>query len=331
MSEKKEEKKTLEDVIAEDTIPAAGVENLLNEERKKAGEAAVEEVKAIEKGEDPEKIVKKEPKKEEKVGAKPKEEEDEPIPEAERKKYGVPDTIKTRKALVEWGKNAEKKMMDTLAERERAKHAGAEFEKKIADLEARQKAFEEGLKPKIVDDGMTDEQRAIDEQNLLYLQQNKPLEYIAEIEKRLTKKALDEKSKTDKQIAETQAKEAYQKKEEGWKGELESMQKEYGDEKWKNEVLPAITKIAKERPYLQTMEEARIVYEHSKMKAEAKIKAEEEAKRAEKKGLGDEVSHKTADNVVSEEDELSKEIASIDESDPKALEKLHKKMGVKKI
>jgi len=195
------------------------------------------------------------------------------ISDADRKHFKIPDKFKYMEDVVAWGTNAEKAksqaetrtakteglledreriisdMQNNLDKQEKKGNISAEENEKIA-LEFRQK-FEAdpiGTMQKLFD--------ARDKRN----------EYIQQ-----------EKAQTQQEVETRKS----------WEQEEVGYQKEFGEEKWLNEVKPALTKIAVERPYLRTMKECMAILNFDKDKQVSKTKnvnkADAEEKRTEKK------------------------------------------------
>ena len=267
----------------------------LNEELRKEGERINQELEK----EAEEKVVKE---KKEKTPAKPaKEEEDELIPDEERKKYKIPDHIKTRKAAYEWGPNAEKLMLKQKAEAEKSVRLSTEVEKKLETLEKNMSEFSKVLKIDVKQGGMTEEERLVEEEKLRLLWEKSPTEAINHVIETRENKAKQEalaKQKTDYEAQIAKQKEEWNKT---WDEDSKSLQEKYqeaeknGGRNWFKEVLPAFIQITKERPYLMRGEEVEYFYLKQIREQEEKIKAEEEVKRQEKLGAGGETSHKSAE------------------------------------
>jgi hypothetical protein len=326
-----DEKGTLDKFIETGESPEK-VEDALKTEMDNANKTAKKEVEAIEKGEDPGKVTKEEKIKEKDKDKKKEEPAEELITEEYRKKYNVPDNIKTAKALVEWGRNAQKNMEKVLAERDKLNLTYTESEKRLAAIEAKLNQFTENLKTKVEDGKITEEQRAVEEEKMRILSETNPAEFARVIKQQIKDEAIAEekrreaennKSEYDTKVSAIRAKQ---------KEELDALKKEYADkgesEKFENEIWPAIKKIAAERPYLVKFEEAMIIYKHNLALNEEKIKADEEAKLKEKKGDNSEVSFKSVTDDKQDKDAIAAAIEAVSENS--SIEELDRAAGIKK-
>jgi hypothetical protein len=192
--------------------------------------------------------------------------------------------------------------------------------------------FSKSLKDEVKDGTLSEEDRAIEDEKMRYLMETNPAESFRQMKEQLKKDALAEKEKeqqtefqTAKEKFEKEAREAQQK-------EYDTMLAEYtkkGEkEKFENEIIPALAAIAKEKPYLRSLDDAMIIYSHRMKIAEEKAAAEDEAKRKEKEGSVTETSHQTADVEGSEEEKKAKAIDSLSET--ASLDDLKKIAGVKR-
>jgi hypothetical protein len=248
-----------------------------------------------------------------------KKEEDEPISEDFRKKYKVPEHIKTMKALVEWGPNAEKNMNKALSEKDKERALSTEAEKRLSKLES---ILENITQKKVDDGGMSEEERMIKAEKLRKLQDDDPVAYAEEIKRQVKEEALkEEKTKEDvevKEIIDRTVKEIHEKQKQEW----QELKAKYGD-KFEAEIVPALKKIAAEEPTLKSFKVAEELYLYRLKVAEEQRQAEDEAKRREKEGLNSETSHKTVEVEGSEDD---KKLAAIEGA--KDLKELNKVLGI---
>jgi hypothetical protein len=303
--EKKEElepeKSKLDAVIESGEIPQ-NLETTMQEEADQINKKVVEEEKEKEEVEG---------KGKEKKPAKPsKEEADEPIPEADRKKYGIPDNIKTKKAAYEWGPNAEKKMLEFKAEKEKTARLSSEAEKRLANIENTMGEFKKALKLDVKDGTISEEERLIEEEKMRLLWEKSPIEAVNKIIEEREKKAVAEAQKMTQKEQQEALVSALKERREMQFDELTKAKEKYTElgKDWDKEVLPAIHKIASERPHLVHFEEVEYFYLKQLKEQEEKIAAEEEAKRSEKIGAGSETSHKSADDGIGGDSKLAEAI-----------------------
>lgn len=292
---KLEGKGTLDSFLSGEGKLPANIDAALKEEEVKANADAEEELKHLDKGEEiPEKKPGGKVKTEEKPKPEPKEKE-ELIPDEFRKKYPgkIPDTIKTWKAYTEWAPQAEANMKKALAEKDRLGSANTKTEERLAKMEEALKS----LNDKKVEEGlMSEEDRQIENERMKYLMENDPLEYTKQLKESLRKEALTEEQKRVESATKDQRDKILKDAHDRQTTEIEALRKKYDEEeegKFDRDILPALTKIAAEKPYLQSFEEAEIIYLHNLKVAEDKAKAEDDAKRAEKKEIGTDTSHKS--------------------------------------
>ena len=307
--EKKEElepeKSKLDAVIESGEIPQ-NLETTMQEEADQINKKVVEEEKEKEEVEG---------KGKEKKPAKPsKEEADEPIPEADRKKYGIPDNIKTKKAAYEWGPNAEKKMLEFKAEKEKTARLSSEAEKRLANIENTMGEFKKALKLDVKDGTISEEERLIEEEKMRLLWEKSPIEAVNKIIEEREKKARESALKNERQNQQEQIKKNKEEWDKTWKEDAEVIMAKYkeleknGGRSWEKEVQPAFLRITKERPNLLRGYEAEAIYLLQLREEEEKIAAEEEAKRSEKIGAGSETSHKSADDGIGGDSKLAEAI-----------------------
>lgn len=323
------EKVSLDSFLEGKTEAPKNLDKELEKEAKKANEQAKKELEHLDKGEEPPKKI-KDSKEVKKQDSKEKEVEEEPITPEYRAKYKVPDYIKTHKALAEWGPNAEKNMHKALAEKDKSISSSLENEKRLAKMEAQMEQLSKSLKGDVQDGTITAEEKAIEEEKMRFLMENNPAEFAKLIKEQVRQEALteaqkkqeaDEKEKLDK--IKKESKDRQQK-------EYDEMKERYDSQeegKFERDILPAIKKIAAERPYLQSFEEAEIIYLHNQRILEEQNKAEEETKRQEKSSSNAEVSHRSIDDSKSD-DSIASAIDSLPET--ASLAELDRAAGLRK-
>jgi hypothetical protein len=300
------------------------MEKALSEEAEKANKAAVKELEFMDKGETPPEKPDTKPKEKEVKKEDAKKEDDEPISEDFRKRYKVPDNIKTMKALADWGPNAEKNMQKALSERDKKTSESLETEKRLVKMEAMLEQFAQNTNDKVKEGQLSEEEKQIQDENMKYLMENKPSEFVNLIREQIRKEALSEEQKKHEEQTKSEREKIVKDANERHTKEMDGLKTKYG-ETFETDILPAIKKIAEERPYLQSFEEAEIIYLHNKSIAENKAKETEAAKRKEKEESNGETSHRSADDDLAGDDKLAKDIENFSGS----LKDLDKLVGLK--
>lgn len=183
------------------------------------------------------------------------------ISDDDRKKFGIPEKFKYFEDVVKWGSEAEKAKSKAEQEKARYEQQLTEREEIIADFE--RSAKEQEQKGQI-----TAEER---EKMVSQFNEDWSIDPVGTMDKlfRAFERRLDEK----------QTRTVMEQK---WRNEEDEIKKRYPDN-WDSEVKPALAKIASNRPYLQSIEEALAIYELNKKKEELLNKTDSEKKKTEKK------------------------------------------------
>jgi hypothetical protein len=294
----KKDESTLEGFLEGGKAPA-DINKALEEEKAKANKEAAKEVEALEKTG---KLPAKEPSKKEEAAKpaaakskeKPVKESEELIPEEMRKKYNIPETIKTYKAWADWGPNAEANMKKALAEKDRLLHSSTETEKRLAQMETALREMSKGMEEKVVEGSMSEEEKLIKEEQMRYLMENKPLEFFQRIKEEIQKEAKVEEQKRLQSEAQAANETSIKAIKERQQKEFDVLKEKYG-EKFDTEVLPAIKLIIKDDEAMSSFYTAEKIYLYNLKIAQEKTKAEDDAKLKEKEGLSSETSHRSAE------------------------------------
>lgn len=269
----------------------------------------------------------KKPESEKKSQKVEKKEDGEPITEEYRKRYNVPAHIKTHGALTKWGPEAEKKMAQTLSERDRLNFSNSEAEKRLSKLEA---ILENITQKKVDDGGMSEAERLVRENKLRELDESGDrVAYAEEIKRQIREDAVKEAQTREDETARTVINEAVEKTKKQQAEDFQVLFDKYGKEKFEKEIAPALGEIAKRDPTMTSVANLHKIYLYELREAEDNRNAEDEAKRKEKEGSSSEVSHRVAEESGSKDEKEIAEMKAIDANDPSALAKLNKLMGVK--
>jgi hypothetical protein len=223
-----------------------------------------------------------------------------PISDADREKFGIPAKFKDWGAVVKWGSEAEK--------------AKSKAESEKGELERKAREYEEMLLELKKDDapksGVSDTEKA---QMAAKFQEDFNADPIGTMQNLFREFENRIQSREQKTV-----------QEQTWAREEKEISSapEY-KEIWDSEVKPALIAIAKERPYLNSLEEVVAIYERRKAREKEFNAQDSEVKKTAKKAASTEAGGSTGG--ISED--LMKHIASAKSQDDMA--KIAAKMGMK--
>ena len=190
-----------------------------------------------------------------------------PITEADRTKYGIPAKFTNWEAVVKWGSEAEKAKSNAESEKDKAERKMQEYEEMLLELQNVKDSA--GL--------TTDEKSQINAKFQEDFSTN-PTETIQKILNEFEKRIISKQIQSNQVLK--------------WeKEEAEMLSDPIYKDIWLSEVKPALIKIAKERPYLNSLEELMAIYERNKSKESKFNKDDSDAKRTAKAAALSESGH----------------------------------------
>jgi hypothetical protein len=186
-----------------------------------------------------------------------------------RKQLNIPGKFKYIEDYTRWGKEAEKANSYAQSELNRVKRDQEERDRKLAYLEGQ---IAQMNKPA----GMDDEEKERIAEAFREDFDKDPQGAMMKVIEAYDKKRQEKEHKKQQEHVKNQLSEQNMK-------EQKKILDEIGEDKFYNEVLPALDKIAKEKPYLTTVNEAYAIYLLDKQEFNKQIKEDGERKRKIKK------------------------------------------------
>ena len=205
-----------------------------------------------------------------------------------RKKLNIPDKFKYMEDVVVWGQESEKAITkaanekkDALKEKEQAENEREVYKQEIENLKEELKKANK-QEPVI---SKEEKQKMIDEFNEMFVED--PVKAIFKVmqKREELKKSYEpniDKSKTnenkDKEKEQEEIEKVKKEFQQRANKEWEEISKDLNDEE-KKELLNELNKLSQEKPYIISLYDLKDIYDMRKQKQEAKLKAEEEAKK----------------------------------------------------